>query len=92
MSSGMSDITPTYTDEEVFVMVELQFGAPPMPVTPRHRHDPALDHLVQREVAYYNDVTSFIVALCPHPHEFARVFELRRALYVRHGIMSFDAA
>jgi hypothetical protein len=86
----MTHIKPTYSDDEVFAMIEMTLGAPPDPISPRYRGDPAFVQLVNAGDQYYNDVTSFLTTL--FPDDFMRMYELRTALYRRHKQFTFDFA
>lgn len=78
----MRDITPTYSDEEIFVMLELAFGAPPTPIAARYRDDPGFADKKRHEQAYYNEVTTFIMQF----RKIAATFELRKMFYLRYDI------
>jgi hypothetical protein len=87
MKAAAAPRTPTYSDEEVFVLLDMQYGSPPVPVTPGTRWNNV--ERARREDEYFNNVTAFIMAACPDGG-IVKVVELRRAFYLRHGIMSFD--
>jgi hypothetical protein len=83
----MSDITPKYTDEELFTMIEMTFGTPPCPKAPAYS-TPAER---KREADYYNEVTSFLMAVKPHA-DIVWVSDTRRRFHAKHGIFHFDSA
>lgn len=88
-SSGTSEtIQPTYSDDDIFELLQMQFGAPPRPIAARYKNDPGLKKHVDREAQYFNDVTSLIIAMRPNA-SIADVFELRERFYKRFGIFHF---
>lgn len=83
MAQTANDIKPTYSEEDIFLMIELQFGNPvpdKSPRTPGGRMHTASD--------YYNDVTDFLLSLIPDDLPYLIV--LRDRFYRRHGIMLMD--
>jgi hypothetical protein len=85
MKSGTQKIIPTYSQAEVFVMIEMIYGAPPSPVSPWSSNP-----RVKAASDYYNELTSFLYAL--FPDDIVRVNQLREQFYHSHGIWSFSSA
>jgi hypothetical protein len=82
-----STLPSNYTDAEIFALLELQLGKPPVTTRQsRQRGDDA-------EGRYYNDLTEWLFRLIDRNAEGAllRVRQLRSEFYHRYEIIAFDA-
>jgi hypothetical protein len=76
---------PNYTDEEIYVLAELQFGKPP--VTSRNSLQVGQGQDL-RAGKYYNELTDLLFRVVDH--DLLRMRALRTGFYARHNIMAFD--
>lgn len=76
----MDEVKTNYTDEEIYVLAELQLGKPPATRDPRlvkSQSSPA------NEGQYYNDLTDYLFRVVNH--DLLRMRALRVGFYDRHN-------